>query len=663
MRVLLCSPPHGANRPDPFVGVAGALAARGIDADRHLIHGPPPTLPEGTRLIAVSDALHPTTRTALRLAHAARLPAMLLMDGVVEWRNTFRNPRVGPSFLNPAPVHAVACAGGVCAEVLIELGNNAWATGLPRLDAAPRELPAGERLLVATARRPWFDEDERARLTRAIANVRDGAHALGIPVLWRLTCGLGDALGVRNDPRPLPEALADARAVLTTPSTLVLESMLAGRPTGVIDAFGAPVWHETPWVWDAAYQAALPGVLASLLAPDDERVEAHARSLAAMHPADHRSAERVAAVIADLAHDPPRESAPAIVPLTVRPEPVAAIENRPRVLHLVQPDPDAYQPVPVAVFADGTAPASHDWDEHTLFLTDVGVGIPGRVTGRASVCVVERDLDHTERLRIAIEAALALEPTVAVAWDSGLASMVARALSVRGVRAITDARAGDAVPARIETAAAARDLPGPTDAHLNPPDAYRWTKHWADDPARAEAVIREELALAGYRRIVTNPSITCEDVDAAVFTAPVTPEIAERAERLRARGVGVALSPALTEPEWSRLARAARRAQRAGASRIAVYGAGDHTRRAERAFGLGLPIVGFIDDRPAAGSIFGLPVVPMAGSIATLRPDAVILSSDTWEAALWMNAAPLREAGVPVIALYGAESRPAHTRS
>ena len=55
------------------------------------------------------------------------------MDGITEYRNTFENPRVEHDFLRPAPVDVVACAGRVDERHLRGLGNDAIATGLPRL--------------------------------------------------------------------------------------------------------------------------------------------------------------------------------------------------------------------------------------------------------------------------------------------------------------------------------------------------------------------------------------------------------------------------------------------------------------------------------------------------------------------------------------------------
>lgn len=94
-----------------------------------------------------------------------------------------------------------------------------------------------------------------------------------------------------------------------------------------------------------------------------------------------------------------------------------------------------------------------------------------------------------------------------------------------------------------------------------------------------------------------------------------------------------------------------------GYRRVALYGAGTHT----RALGPLLmqprvEIVCIIDDNASlhGTKLWGFPIVSLEAA-AALRPDAVIISANSIEEKLWANAAPLREAGIPVIRLYGGD--------
>lgn len=98
-----------------------------------------------------------------------------------------------------------------------------------------------------------------------------------------------------------------------------------------------------------------------------------------------------------------------------------------------------------------------------------------------------------------------------------------------------------------------------------------------------------------------------------------------------------------------------------GLRRIALYGAGTHT----RALGPLLmqprvEIACIIDDNASlhGSKLWGFPIVSL-DQAAAMRPDAVVISANSIEDKLWANARPLRDAGIPVIRLYGKEDAPA----
>ncbi len=132
---------------------------------------------------------------------------------------------------------------------------------------------------------------------------------------------------------------------------------------------------------------------------------------------------------------------------------------------------------------------------------------------------------------------------------------------------------------------------------------------------------------------------------------PVTvEESSARAGRVRevARGLARDLARGLARDL------AGGKSQEAGA-RIAVFGAGKHTRRIARTLvDQGVNWVAVIDENPAlAGTrVAERPVVSMAQAMA-MDLDAVLLSSDTFEAQMWERTLPLRRAGIRVVPIYG----------
>lgn len=86
-----------------------------------------------------------------------------------------------------------------------------------------------------------------------------------------------------------------------------------------------------------------------------------------------------------------------------------------------------------------------------------------------------------------------------------------------------------------------------------------------------------------------------------------------------------------------------------GATSLWLWGAGDHTRKLlDHPEDLGLPVRGIIDDA-ATGERFGLAIVRPEH---VQKDDAVLLSSDWHEDAMWASSAGLRSRGVKVFRLY-----------
>lgn len=106
----------------------------------------------------------------------------------------------------------------------------------------------------------------------------------------------------------------------------------------------------------------------------------------------------------------------------------------------------------------------------------------------------------------------------------------------------------------------------------------------------------------------------------------------------------------------ARVARAICECVQRGRARVALYGAGRHT-RAALAPGRVMPPrpVAILDDDPSLEGtrLQGVPIIS-ADRAGSLGVDAVVLSSHFHEAQLWEASLPLRERGIEVVRLYGA---------
>lgn len=249
---------------------------------------------------------HWPTRLAIAACKKLGIPTFHVIDGIVEWRNLFENPRTsekanGAPLFQPLISDHTFAMGQVQQRALQWLGNSAvHATGLPRLDgvvAAPCRFgkPAGPpRLLVATANTPWFTEAQEEQFGREFERLIAGLPG-AVPHLqctWRLAAPVVEKFKL---PHALAESaaqtLAATDALVTTPSSLAIEAMLLGVPTLIFDPYACPVL--TPSAWAATSADSVLQLLPSLLAPDAKRASLQDSLRDLIAPADGKAAERI----------------------------------------------------------------------------------------------------------------------------------------------------------------------------------------------------------------------------------------------------------------------------------------------------------------------------------------------------------------------------------
>jgi len=190
-----------------------------------------------------------------------------LIDGILEWRNAWENRSdevACPFAMRPVLSHKVACIGENQARILNGWGNSGKTeiVGVPRFDRYGVE-PASDvvqerqncfRVLVMTAKTPAFTDEQWATVRQSIADCKSFADANvdSFKFSWRLTSGLNQHVGVENSISDLTgmqlhDQLKNVDAVLCTPSTAVVESMLAGKPTALLNYFDCPSYLNLAW--------------------------------------------------------------------------------------------------------------------------------------------------------------------------------------------------------------------------------------------------------------------------------------------------------------------------------------------------------------------------------------------------------------------------------
>ena len=201
-------------------------------------------------------------RNAIHQLREKRVATLYMIDGILEWRNAWENRGDEPACpftMRPVLSDKVACIGPSQYRVLQNWGNNGKVelVGIPRLEPLKnlkkRQRDASPfRVMIATAKCPSYTENDRANLHRCLIDLKNHTDAQGIEVIWRLTAGLEELLGVKNNlanvsGQDLADQLANVDALITTPSTTILESMLLDLPTAVVDYNNCPGYLRTAW--------------------------------------------------------------------------------------------------------------------------------------------------------------------------------------------------------------------------------------------------------------------------------------------------------------------------------------------------------------------------------------------------------------------------------
>lgn len=213
-------------------------------------------------------------RDCIRQLRAKSVATIYAIDGILEWRNLWTHREFEPACpwtMRPVLCDKVACIGAHQARILEAWGNGdrAELIGIPRLDAETSRAPQlGDdltrprsdpfRVLVMTAKFPAFTPEQHQITLRSLRDLRDWFRThprldgRAVQVTWRLTRGLEQELEVVNELRDLAgqdlaRQLAAVDAVITTPSTSVLEAMLRDLPVAVLDYHHVPDYVVPAW--------------------------------------------------------------------------------------------------------------------------------------------------------------------------------------------------------------------------------------------------------------------------------------------------------------------------------------------------------------------------------------------------------------------------------
>ncbi len=267
-------------------------------------------------VITLADGWYESDRCTDRAA-ALGIPTLMLMDGILEWRHQWEDPSMGNGcgipYLLPVRCDRVACLGRQSVRLLEAWGkmHRCELVGAPRFDhllmqpLRPAATAGRRSLLIATANRPAYTEAQWRRVAESLTDL--GCALRRRPdwmPQWRVCRRLQSELsGLIGTPQavvpPLRLALEQSHAVITTPSTLQLEAMLAGRPTAVLDYTNSPQYVQAAWTISAPDH--LVPVLDDLALPSPARMLHQRVLLSDCLSCESPAAPRLAALVEAMA--------------------------------------------------------------------------------------------------------------------------------------------------------------------------------------------------------------------------------------------------------------------------------------------------------------------------------------------------------------------------
>ncbi len=215
-------------------------------------------------------------RHAIHCLKQHQVATLYLVDGILEWRNAWENRPDEPACpftMRPVLCHKVACIGPSQVRALGHWGNagKTELTGIPRFDrlaglqTSRRNSDDPFRILVMTAKFPGFTSEQMDRTKQSLLDLKHWFERntslivqhqkRELKVGWRLTGELDRELGVTNELNDLSgteliDQLLHSDAVISTPSTAMLEAMVLGLPVASLDYHPGPSYLQTAWTID-----------------------------------------------------------------------------------------------------------------------------------------------------------------------------------------------------------------------------------------------------------------------------------------------------------------------------------------------------------------------------------------------------------------------------
>lgn len=240
-------------------------------------------------LAICADEFQPSTFRNILSCKKAGVPVLHIPDGILEWRNMYEHPRSfsengGMPIHQPHFADKIACIGRNQARMMEAWGSigKCEVVGCARFDSyighvkEKRKSDEPFKILVTTAKKPAFTHEQKNLVDRSLIDLFDWCKGVDyvingqkIKLFYRFMDNRFSSFcndSIENCSKgSLNNVLKMVDAVVTTPSTVMLEAMLCNIPVVKLDYTNSPVF--TPTIWNITAPEHISSVVSELLDP------------------------------------------------------------------------------------------------------------------------------------------------------------------------------------------------------------------------------------------------------------------------------------------------------------------------------------------------------------------------------------------------------------
>jgi hypothetical protein len=238
-------------------------------------------------LVITHSYLSPRANYFILQARTRGIPTLLLVDGPLEWSNSYLNPSLRKTnayfrgymmepLIHDAILAVSAAQAGYLAFRNPDRGITFMTYNNKRLSSVKSTASSAGRwqFLITTAKTPYFDDTEKNNLVHLLTQLTAALEQGGYSYVFRIfDNALQEALSPKENllEGSFEEVLQQVECVIGTPSSVLLQSMASDKPVGTLIYRDSPLFYQSGWLVGGL--CSLDATLASMLCREDTRMD------------------------------------------------------------------------------------------------------------------------------------------------------------------------------------------------------------------------------------------------------------------------------------------------------------------------------------------------------------------------------------------------------